>query len=111
MEPGCEANSGSWLIRLVGLRIFGKSPVNAYLRVNRRLWNNLPKSVTALGAVRSYGEFLHKLVQIQSFRGQLCHTFFLRNRPALELIRRLVERSPKADALRVAVLGCSAGAE
>jgi len=48
---------------------------------------------------------------MQSVRGQLFHTFFLRNRPALELIRRLLERSPKAATLRVAVLGCSAGAE
>ena len=29
----------------------------------------------------------------------------------LELIRRLVERSTKTDTLRVAVLGCSTGAE
>jgi chemotaxis methyl-accepting protein methylase/mannose-6-phosphate isomerase-like protein (cupin superfamily) len=105
------SDGGSWLTRLVRLRIFGKSPINAYLRFNRRLWNNLPPSFTALGPVRSYGNFLQKLVQIQSVRGQLCHTFFLRNRPALELIRRLAERRPKADTLRVAVLGCSAGAE
>jgi chemotaxis methyl-accepting protein methylase len=35
----------------------------------------------------------------------------MRNRPTLELIRRLVERSPQADILRVAVLGCSTGPE
>jgi SAM-dependent methyltransferase len=99
------------LTRLVKFRIFGKTPIKAYLRLNRRLWNYIPASLAALGPMRSYGNFLHTLVRIQSDRGQLCHTFFLRNRPALELIRRLVERSPKADALRVAVLGCSTGAE
>ena len=44
-------------------------------------------------------------------RGQAFSTYFLRNRPALELIRRLVERRTRNDTLRVAVLGCSTGAE
>ena len=85
--------------------------MNAYLRLNRRLWNNLPASFTALRPIRSYGNFLHTLVRIQGSRGQLFHTFFLRNRPALELIRRLIEAISTADTLRVAVLGCSTGAE
>jgi chemotaxis methyl-accepting protein methylase len=113
------ADSGSWLKRLVRfwlkrvvrLKIFGKSPINAYLRLNRGLWNNLPARFIALGPIRSYGKFLHRLVRTQSVRGQLCHTFFLRNRCALELIRRLLERRPNAEPLRVAVLGCSTGAE
>jgi len=96
--------------------IFGKSPLNAFIRLNRGLWDRLPASVTASYAGRSYGGFLHALVQMQfdrklHTRGQLFHTFFLRNRPALELIRRLVERSNRTGALRVAVLGCSTGAE
>jgi len=85
--------------------------MDAYLRLNRRLWTSLPASVTALGPLRSYGNFLHTLVRLQSVRGQLPHTFFLRNRPALELLRRIVEKRPKADTLKIAVLGCSAGAE
>src|SRR5215471_12224548 len=104
------ADHGRWLTRLARLNILGRSSINAYLRLNRRLWNNLPASVVALAPIRSYGNFLHRLVRIKSDRGQLCHTFFLRNRPALELIRRLVERSP-ADTLKLAVLGCSTGAE
>ena len=107
----CAADGGAWLTRLVRLRIFGKSPINAYLRLNQRLWNKLPASFTALSPIRSYGYFLHTLVRIQSTRGQLFHTYFLRNRSALELIRRLVERSTRTDTLRVAVLGCSTGAE
>jgi len=94
-----------------GLTIFGKSPVKAYLRLNRRLWTSLPPSATALGPIRSYGYFLHKLVRLHSVRGQLPHTFFLRNRPALELLRRIVESRATGDTLKVAVLGCSAGAE
>lgn len=101
----------AWLSRLVRLRILGKSPINAYLRLNRPLWNRLPASITALGPIRSYGHFLHRLARIQGVRAQAFSTYFLRNRPQLELIGRLVERSAGAGILRVAVLGCSTGAE
>jgi chemotaxis methyl-accepting protein methylase len=101
----------SWLSRLVRMRIFGKSPISAYLKLNRLLWNRLPGSYTTLNPIRSYGNFLHTLTLIQVTRGQLCHTFFMRNRPTLELIRRLVERSTGTNILRVAVLGCSTGPE
>src|SRR6516162_7306887 len=107
----CASDGGSWLTRLLRLRIFGKSPINGYLRVNRRLWNNLPASFTALSPIRLYGNFLHTLARIEGDRAQTFGTFFLRNRPQLELIRRLLERSTKADTLRVAVLGSSTGAE
>jgi SAM-dependent methyltransferase len=107
----CGANGGSWLMHLVRLRIFGRSPVSVYLRLNQRLWNKFPASVTALGPIHSYGHCLHTLARIHNVRTQAFSTHFLRNRPQLELIRRLVERSTKADTLRVAVLGCSTGAE
>ena len=38
-------------------------------------------------------------------------TLFLRNRPALELMRRLVAKRPQGSTVRVAVLGCSVGVE
>jgi chemotaxis methyl-accepting protein methylase len=99
------------LIRLVRLRIFGKSPVNLYLRLNQRVWRRLPESITALTTVRQYGDFLHTLARIQGVRAQALATHFLRNRPQLELIRRIVGKSPKVDEIKVAVLGCSTGAE
>lgn len=105
------ADGGTWLTRLVRLRIFGKSPISAYLRLNQRLWNKLPSSLTNLGPIRLYGNFLHTLARIQGIRAQAFSTYFLRNRPQLELIRRLVERNTKTDTLRVAVLGCSTGAQ
>jgi SAM-dependent methyltransferase len=107
----CPSDGGSWLTRLVRLRIFGKSPINFYMRLNRRLWNNLPASFTTLSPIRLYGNFLHTLARIEGHRAQAFSTFFLRNRPQLELIRRLLERSTKADTFRVAVLGSSTGAE
>ena len=105
------ADGGSWLTRLVRLRIYGRSPVSVYLRLNQRLWNKFPASVTVLGPIHSYGHGLHRLARIHNVRTQAFSTHFLRNRPQLELIRRLVERRTKADTLRVAVLGCSTGAE
>ena len=107
----CGADGGSWLMRLVRLRIYGRSPVSVYLRLNQRLWNRLPAAVTALGPIRSYGHGLHTLARMHNVREQAFSTHFLRNRPQLELIRRLVERSTEADTFRVAVLGCSTGAE
>jgi mannose-6-phosphate isomerase-like protein (cupin superfamily)/SAM-dependent methyltransferase len=108
--PGA-ADSASRLTRIVRLRIFRKSPIGAYLRLNQLLWNKLPASFTALSPIRSYGNFLHMLARIHGVRAQALSTFFLRNRPELELIKRLVERCTRADTLRVAVLGCSTGAE
>jgi len=104
-------NGGPWPTRLVRLRLFGKSPTTAYLRLNQRLWDHLPSRFAALTPIRLYGTFLHTLARIQGVRAQGFNTFFLRNRPALELIRRLLNGKRKSETLRVAVLGCSTGAE
>jgi SAM-dependent methyltransferase len=108
--PGI-ADRGSWFTRLVRLQIFGKSPIGVYLGLNRRLWNRLPTFFVTLAPIRAYGTFLHALARIHGIRAQAFSTFFLRNRLQLELIRRLVRRNPETDTLRVAVLGCSTGAE
>lgn len=110
-DAACVIEGGSWMTRLARVRLFGKSPVNGYLRLSRRMWDWLPSSLTALAPVQSYGNFLHALVRMQSARAQAFATLFFRNRPELELIRRLVDRLPKGDTLRVTVLGCSTGAE
>ena len=110
-DSRCTEDGGSWLTRLVRLRVFGKAPANAFLRLNQRVWIHLPSSFAALIPMRLYGNFLHTLASIQSIRAQELSTFFLRNRPELELIRRLLDRKRKSDSLTVAVLGCSIGAE
>jgi SAM-dependent methyltransferase/mannose-6-phosphate isomerase-like protein (cupin superfamily) len=107
----CTADGRSWLRRFVRMRIFRKSPIGAYLRLNQLLWNKLPASYTAFGPIRLYGNFLHTLARMHGTRAQAFATFFLRNRPQLELIRRLVQRRPLSDTLKVAVLGCSTGVE
>lgn len=101
----------SLLTRLVRARVFGKSPTNAFLRINQYLWETLPSSVVRLGPLDWYGRFLHALVRIQGVRAHAHDTFFLRNRPELELIRRMVSSQGRGGTLRVAVLACSTGAE
>jgi chemotaxis methyl-accepting protein methylase len=61
--------------------------------------------------VRAYGIWLHSLVRLFATRQQFFGTYFLRNRPALELMRRLAERKAAGSTLRIAVVACSIGAE
>ncbi len=92
-------------------KLFAKRFINLYLRVNRKLWEKLPPSYSTLWPIRSYGDLLHKLARKHGARAQAPSTYFLRNRPQLELIRRLIERRAKTERLKVAVLGCSIGLE
>ncbi len=105
--PGRE----SWLTRLVRITIAGKSPARAFLRLNRELWIHLPSRLKQLSWARSYGSFVHALARKEGVRAQAFSTYFLRNRPELELIRRLLDPRRNGDSLSVAVLGCSLGAE
>ncbi len=104
-------DNASWLASLVRWKVLGKSPVRAYLRLNQRVWESLPASFISLPPVRFYGDFVHKLARLQGDRAQAFSTLFVRNRPQLELIRRLARRMRAGEALRVALLGCSTGAE
>jgi chemotaxis methyl-accepting protein methylase len=99
------------LTKAVRLQVLGKSPASFYLRLNKRIWERLPSRVRDLHPVRSYGEWLHTLVCLRANREMYLGTFFLRNRPALELMRRLAQQKAHGSILRIAVLGCSIGAE
>ena len=93
------------------LQFFGKSPAGFYLRLNKWMWKRLPSRVRNLYPVGSYVAWLHTLVCLRARRQQFFGTFFLRNRPALELMRRLARQKAHGSTLRIAVLGCSIGAE
>jgi len=86
-------------------------PVEAILRVAERTWNLLPESSIRIRPVRACGGVLHALVRRWRRRRQYFGTFFLRNRPQLELIRHLADQNARTSTLRIAVLGCSNGAE
>jgi SAM-dependent methyltransferase len=75
------------------------------------MWKRLPSRVRNLCPVRSYLAWLHTLLCLRARRQQFFGTFFLRNRPALELMRRLAQQKAHGSTLRIAVLGCSIGAE
>jgi SAM-dependent methyltransferase len=103
--------SHSILAKAARLQVLGKSPTSFYLRLNKRIWQRLPSRARDLHLVRSYGAWLHSLVCLRARRQQYFGTFFLRNRPALELMRRLANQKAHGSTLRIAVLACSIGAE
>lgn len=110
-EAPWSLNDDSRLRRFVRFRIFGKSPAKAFLTMNYYVWKILPSSLVRLRPFDWYGCFLHALSRMLLIRAQAFNTFFLRNRPELDLIRRLVSSRGKGDTVSVAVLACSTGAE
>ena len=82
-----------------------------FLRVNRPVWNRLPPRLRTTRLVRAYGSCLHAVVRRRASREMYLGTMFLRNRPALEQMRRLAYTRASGSTLRIAVLGCSVGVE
>jgi chemotaxis methyl-accepting protein methylase/mannose-6-phosphate isomerase-like protein (cupin superfamily) len=99
------------LKRMLNMTVLGKSPFGIFHRLSESFWKSLPSPLRASRPVCSYGKFIHMLVQRRGLRAQVHGTYFLRNRPQLELIRRVIDKRPKGDKLQVAVLGCSTGPE
>ncbi len=99
------------LERAARLQVLGKSPARLYLRWNQRIWQWLPARALDLHVIRSYGAWLHTLVCLRASREQYFGTFFFRNRPMLELMRRLVRQKAHGSTIRITVLACSIGAE
>jgi CheR methyltransferase, SAM binding domain len=109
-EP-IDAAFPSLVAKAARLRFFGKSPAGFYLRLNKQVWDVIPSSLRNFYPVRAYGTWLQSLVRLSATREQYFGTFFLRNRPMLELMRRLADQKATGSTLRIAVLACSAGAE
>ncbi len=103
--------SESILTRASRVGFFRRYAGKPFLRVNEWGWNRLPSALRSARPGRMYGAFLHSLVKLRSPRRQYHGTFFLRNRPELELIRALAEKRPQGSTLRIAVVACSNGAE
>jgi len=85
--------------------------VSHYLSVAGRVWDHLPASLRSLSLVVPYGDHLHSLVRRHADREQSHSTFFFRNRPELELMGRLAGRKCQGSEMKLAVFGCSTGAE
>ena|SRR6266566_488088 len=99
------------LAKAARLRLFGKHPAGVFFQLNKRIWEIIPSDVRNSYHIRAYGAWLQGLARLVATRRQYFRTFFLRNRPALELMRRLADERPKGSTLRIAVFGCSIGAE
>jgi chemotaxis methyl-accepting protein methylase len=76
-----------------------------------RVWTRLPEGIRRSPAGRAYGRHLHAMVCRTSDRQQYVATFFLRNRPELQLMCRLLDRKPSGSTVNLSVLACSKGAE
>jgi chemotaxis protein methyltransferase CheR len=88
----------------------GRSLEKAFLKANRRVWTRLPIRIRDLRFVQAYGRWLHVLACRNADREMYFGTLFLRNRPALELMRRLAVKR-RGSTLKMAILGCSVGVE
>ena len=76
------------------------------------LWSTLPGTMRSWKVTRAIGQLIHRRVRrVQPRVGTADYTRFLRNPPQLELLRDLVLEMPRGVPLRLAVLGCSTGAE
>jgi len=85
--------------------------VMSFLGRNERIWRRLPPRARDLRPVRAYGAWSHALVCQNVNREMYLGTHFLRNRPALELMRRIVGTKEQGARVKIAVLGCSIGVE
>ena len=71
----------------------------------------MPAGMVRGGFGRAVGVKLQRTVQRNVKRAQSTATYFLRNRPQLEIIRKSVETKQPGSRVNLAVLGCSKGAE
>lgn len=76
-----------------------------------RVWAHLPNCIRQTRLGEELGRLIHYLVRELSDRQQYFATYFLRNRPELQLMCRLIAARPLGSAVRIAVLACSKGAE
>jgi chemotaxis methyl-accepting protein methylase len=93
--------------RSVFRRVLGRT----FWDLNKRIWERLPARARDSHLFEAYWAWLHGLVRRRSHRQMRLGTFFVRNRPALDLMRRLTQQKVRGSTLRIAVLGCSIGVE
>ena len=103
--------SESILQKLSAGRVLRRGVAKPLLSVSEWLWRHLPDSARALRPLVVYGSFLNVLVRLRSDRTQFHGTFFFRNRPELELMRRIATARAFGSRLKITVVACSNGAE
>jgi chemotaxis methyl-accepting protein methylase len=98
-------------LRAFGARFARRWIARPYLLINEWIWSGFAARRASWRVVRAYGNHLHHLNQRWAARRQSCTTYFFRNRPQLELMCRLLGQWPQHATVRIAVIGCSKGAE
>src|SRR5690348_1356829 len=93
------------------LMTLNRASVELWLRSSTWLWKRLPSGLRKTPPMLWYGTILHRHICGRANRMQFTHTVFFRNRPELELMRRLIAVKPAGSTVKIAVLGCSIGAE
>src|ERR1700744_1021531 len=111
VRSGATQVSRSLLWWTAAVRVLSKCFGQPFLCPNEWVWRRLPASFRDPRPARLYGMFLHLLVKLRSARRQYHGTFFLRNRPELELMRAIATKREKGAMLRIGVVACSNGAE
>ena len=82
-----------------------------YLSQTRRVWNHLPASVRACHLAANMLATSIAWFVFMSIANKLLPRSFMRNRPELDLLNRLVNRKSHGSRLDITILACSKGAE
>lgn len=93
------------------LQHFRNRCLGKLLALARQMWIRLPDRVRRSRLSAAPARRLHRLVCAHAVRRQSFATFFLRNRPELEMLRHIAGRMPSSSALKLCILACSKGAE
>ena len=82
-----------------------------YHKQLKRVWWHWPAFARQWPAAYVFARHLDRIVRLTSDREQHFATFFLRNRPALDMLRRMAEEKPRNARLNMTIVACSKGAE
>jgi chemotaxis methyl-accepting protein methylase len=75
------------------------------------LWNRRPGAVRSWNVTQAMGRLINRRVRRVQQRGGGNYTRFFRNLPLLELLRDIALEMTRGVPIKIAVLGCSTGAE
>ncbi len=83
----------------------------SFMVVSRKIWASTPDSLHQTHFFRNYGRLIHRHVRKRADINPNLFTCFMRNRPQYELLCDLAAKGNFPSPLRLAVVGCSRGAE
>jgi SAM-dependent methyltransferase len=85
---------------------------DSILSISEKIWYRLPEKITNSRPFIYAGKVIHRKVCMwQKREPWALYTRFFRNRSQLEVLCNLISQRPLNSALKLAVLGCSTGAE